>query len=297
MQYREIIFMIVSPTLASLMILLNAGIISLMTFFTEATKRRKLIYILNLAVADMTLGISIVTVKAMKVFEKSHPQNKTIKDARIIAQTKIMPLSLYISVLSIAVITIDRFVMIFYPIRYVRIRHWKKSATCIFIWLASSTTVFLLHAFVRDIKREYILKPALVLLTVFLVSVSHIQIRRRLMQNNENLNRLQGTHAQRQITTSEKKFTEFCFQSFILFVLCWLPISIYGILYVQHYFDGWLYYLDFRYTCHILAFSNSVLSPILFLVHFKRFKKKQSSNNGDSTATEMLDVNKIENNR
>ena len=267
MKYQEFLFKVASPTLASLMILLNAAIISIMTFITDATRRRKLIYILNQAVADMCLGITILAVKGMGVLERSYPDNKTIKEARFILQIKVMPLSLYISVLSVAVITLDRFFMIFYPIRYVNVRYWKKRGTCVFIWLASASTVVLLHIFFRDSKRD-ILTPALVLMTVFLVSVSYVQIRRRLKQNSASF--VQQGMQRRATSLIEKRFTEFCFQSFMLFVLCWLPISIYGILYVQNYFDGWLYYMDFRYTCHILAFSNSVLSPILFLVYFLR---------------------------
>ena len=290
MQYREILFLVISPTLASLMVLLNAGIISIVVFFTNAAKCRKLIYILNLSIADLILGVTILMVKVMNVLERSRLNNATIKKVRIFLQIKMMPLSLYISVLSVAVITFDRLVMVFFPIRYIRIRYRTKRVVCSFIWLTSAFTVISMHVLVQNSKQEYIIAPILVLLTIFLVSVSYIQIRKHLGIQNTSLNR------QRRITLSEKKFTQFCFQSFILFVVCWLPIAIYGILYVQDYLDGWIYFLDFRFTCHILAFSNSVLSPILFLVHFKRFKNKSLSDSFDangSIATELSDNNSI----
>ena len=304
MKYREVIFMVVSPTFASLMIILNSAILALVKFSKNQTKCRKLIYIMNLSVADLFLGVNIILVKAMSVVEKSHPQKNSIKNVRHFLQGKLMPLSLYISVLSVAVITFDRLLMVLQPIKYMRIRHWKKRAVCVCVWIMATSTVLGMYFLVNDNKQEYILTPCLVLLTVVFVSASYFKIQRHLSSiNSITLNRRSGGGVGNKatgITLSERRFTQFCFQSFVLFVVCWLPFSVYGILYVTNMIDTWSYYLDFRYTCHIMAFSNSVFSPILFLFHFKRLQRSKSTTNkyeesvATSTFSELPDINNVQ---
>ncbi|XP_066936797.1 galanin receptor 2a-like [Clytia hemisphaerica] len=260
MKYRDVIFMVISPTQACLMVILNIVIICIMTCFTKPSKRRKLIYFLNLALSDLFLGFIVLLVKIMVSLEKTNPDNQILKEIRMFFQMKVVSLSLYISVLSIAAITTERLILVLYPFKYNRLRYWKKCVACGLMWMTSSTAVIAMHFLVGDDNKEYILTPALALSTMLLASISFAMIRRHLSQANRLLNR--------SISKPEKEFTNFCYQSFLLFVVCWLPISVFGIIFSSNVINHWEYVIEFRFTCHVIAFTNSVLSPILFLVHF-----------------------------
>ena len=69
MEYKDLIFMVISPTSACLMIILNAITIFFMLAVIPKQKMRRHVYFLNLAVSDLVLGFIIVLVKILKLME------------------------------------------------------------------------------------------------------------------------------------------------------------------------------------------------------------------------------------
>ena len=260
--------MIVSPTMATGIIVLNIGIICYILFKIERTKRRNLVYFLNLALSDIVLAIVVLLVKVMVEIEGTSGDKSTLKEVRIFLQMKAVSLSLYISGLSIAAITIERLILVMYPFYYTRLRYATKRIICMFMWITSAAGILVPHFFVQNDLQEYILTPILALCIIALATISFYLIRKRLIARNEL----------RYVTNAERVFTKYCFQSFLLFVVCWIPISIFGILFSSGVLSNWKYLLDFRYTCHVVAFLNSLLSPLLFILRFVWRKSNRTNN-------------------
>ena len=287
MEYKDLIFMVISPTSACLMIILNAITIFFMLAVIPKQKMRRHVYFLNLAVSDLVLGFIIVLVKILNLMEAKDPTNKVLLDVRVFFQMKVVSLSLYISVMSVAAITVERLVLVSYPFHYTRLRFWKKCVACVFMWLVSAALVIPMHFYIKNDSQEYILTPTLILFTMVMTIISYIKIQKALLERRHAIPA--NKHSLR-ITECERRFTVFCVRSIVLFFACWFPICVFGIMFSSGMLDHWDYMLDFRFTVHVIAFLNSVLSPILFLIHFgKPWCRKRL----DTVNTELKDFSEI----
>jgi len=287
MDYKELLFMVISPINACLTIILNAIIIYFMLAVIPKQKMRRLVYFLNLAVSDLVLGFIILLVKVLKSMETKDPTNQVLLDVRMFFQMKVVSLSLYISVMSIAAITIERLILVSYPFHYTRLRFGKKSAICVFMWVASAALVIPMHFYIKNDSQEYILTPTLIIVTMAMATISYLKIRKAL---SERRRIIAVDKRSSKITAYERCFTEFCARSIVLFFACWLPICIFGILFSSGMLTDWEYLMEFRFTVHVVAFSNSVLSPILFLTHFGKSWCKEHT---DKMNTEMKDLSVV----
>lgn len=276
--------MVVSPIIAVSMVILNVSILSYLFMRVRQDKRRKFVYFINLSLSDSILGLIVLMVKVMVKVEKSAAGGDggsdlaLLREIRIFFQMKFVSLSLYISVLSMAAILVERLILVMYPLYYTRLAYRTKCCLCVMMWIASASAVTLMHFYVKNDRLEYILTPSLALLTMALATISFYLIRKRL--------RLQRILRVRKITRAERQFTRFCFQTFLLFVVCWFPISVFGILFSSGTLSDWRYLLEFRYTCHVMAFANSFLSPLLFMAQLRK-RQNSKENRSDTVVIEQ----------
>ena len=278
MEYRNFIFLVVSPTMAVCMVILNLGIIIHLLLRVKKEKRRKFVYFINLALSDTILGLIVLLVKMMVKLEEADKKggDTLLKEVRVFFQMKVVSLSLYISVLSIAAIIVERLILVMFPFYYTRLRYRTKCMFCVMAWITSTSSVTLMHFYVQNDRYEYILTPSLALSTIALATISFYLIRKQLFQHSMR-------HLKK-ITQAEELFTRFCFQTFLLFVVCWIPISIFGIMFSSGVLTDWEYLLEFRYTCHVIAFLNSLLSPLLFI---SQFVKRNNNKKKTTTITQQ----------
>ena len=185
MLYREFIFMVVSPIIAVSMVILNVSILTYLFVRVNQQKRRKFVYFINLSLSDLVLGLIVLMVKVMVKIEQSAAEggdsNVTLlRDIRTFFQMKFVSLSLYISVLSMAAILVERLILVMYPLYYTRLAYRTKFWFCVLMWITSTSVVTFMHFYVKNDRLEYILTPSLALSTIALATISFYLIRKRL---------------------------------------------------------------------------------------------------------------------
>lgn len=270
MDYKAYIFLVVSPVNATLMVILN--IIEIFFLLKSDTKKRRksFVYFINLAASDIFLGLLIILVKILTLFKENNGHSQ-VTTVRMFIQNKAISISLYISALTIAVSTFERMLAVKKPIYYSLIRFRTKCWISALIWFLAASVIVVLHFTVRDDELEYVVTPVIIFTTDLLAIVCFLVIRSTLQARMVNSSNNSSNVNRRQV--HEKRFMLFCIKSFILFFLCWLSLAVFGVIFSSGILHNWKYLLEFRFTAHVIAFLNSVASPILFLVHNKAWKR------------------------
>ena len=281
MDFKTFLFMVVSPTTAGLMIILNSVEIWFILRHKLLQRVKSTIYILNLAVSDIILGVFVILVKLLKTAE----QNQGIDPKyRLFFQLKMIYISLYVSVLTLAALTIERVLAVKKPIYYNMIEYRKKCVVCFAMWIITILAIVLHNATVNDHEKEYIKTPIVILSTAFLITASFIVIfktlKSRSFRNQEKNNETGSSKSKHQsFNKAEKQFLRFCVKSFVIFLVSWLPLAIYGIALAGGFITDWKYKDLFDFITHIIAFWNSNASPIMFIHHNRRLFRKVSTSN------------------
>lgn len=261
--------MIISPITAFLMILLNTVEIY---FIIKQSRARKIdlqpfIYFLNLSASDIVLGVIILMVKILNFLEK----RVNCVDIRMFLQNKALSLSLYPSILSIAALTIERMLAVSKPIFHKRITRRHKTIVCSLMWATTTTIIFTLHFTVKDDKLEYIVTPALIIATTVATVISYLMITKALNKRRQFFHK---PHRKvNRFDKTEARYLRFCFNTFLMFLACWSPLTIFGIAFSSGLLHDCQYFLELRFSAHIVAFWNSILFPIFFLRHYRVLSK------------------------
>lgn len=295
MDFKTFIFMVVSPATAGLMIIFNVIEIWFILKHKLLDRVKSTIYILNLAISDIILGVFIIMVKILKTAEQRQGIDPKY---RLFFQLKMIYISLYVSVFTLAALTLERVLAVKKPIYYNMIEYRKKCMICISMWLITIVAIVLHNATVNDHEKEYIKTPLVILVTAFLITVSYYVIfktlKRRALRNLEPNDNEAGTTStaskNKQFNKAEKQFLRFCFKSFTIFLVCWLPLAAYGIALAGGLITDWKYKDLFDFITHIIAFWNSNASPIMFIHHNRRLFRRVSSNDTTPTSTKLTSV-------
>lgn len=246
------------------MVILNCLKIHYLVSHDVRKQKKTFVYFLNLAVSDLFLGLLIISVKIMTLFEQKQI-TLTLINARVFLQMKAVSISLYISVLTFAVLTLERTLAVKKPIYYSLIQFRTKCFISGLIWILSTSIIIITHFTINDDKLEYAFTPGIIISTGVLGTCCYIITKNGLHRKRPKSNI--------SCDIEERKFLTFCIRSFVLFQICWLPLAVFGILFSSGILHNWKYMLEFRFTAHIMAFSNSVGSPILFLSHNCRWRR------------------------
>lgn len=298
MDFKTFIFMVISPVTAGLMIIFNLIEIWFILKHKLLDRVKSTIYILNLAVSDIILGIFIILVKILKSAEQKQGIDPKY---RLFFQLKMIYISLYVSVFTLAALTLERVLAVKKPIYYNMIEYRKKCMICIAMWLVTIVAIVLHNATVNDHEKEYIKTPLVILVTAFLITISYYIIfntlkQRSLRNMEQNENNETGTTSttsknKQSFNKTEKQFLRFCFKSFAIFLVCWLPLAAYGIALAGGLITNWKYKDLFDFITHIIAFWNSNASPIMFIHHNRRLFRRVGANNTASTSTAVTSSN------
>ncbi|XP_066910714.1 neuropeptide FF receptor 1-like [Clytia hemisphaerica] len=286
MDFKTFLFMVLSPLTACLMIILN--VIEIWFIFKHKIMDRvkSTVYILNLAVSDIILGVFVLMVKILKLAEQNHGVDPKY---RLFFQLKMVYISLYVSVLTLAALTVERVLAVKKPMYYNMLEWSKKCIICVAIWALTVLAIILHNIAVNDHEKEYIKTPLVIFITAFLITISYAVILRTLKRRtlrNAQQNDTAGAQDETKKKTfnkAEKRFLNFCIKSFIIFVVCWMPLAAYGVCYAGGFITYWKYKDLFDFVTHIIAFWNSNASPIMFLHHNRGVLRKVNTINSTST--------------
>lgn len=155
--YRMFLYEIVTPIMRGLIVLLNVIEI---VFIGRTEKRKKVgtIYILNLSISDVIVGLMMILLKSMDPFMKGQLKNNlAAKEVYGVIRYCFIRLSLFVSIFNLIALTIDRVWAVTKPFS-----HRQKTSSfavkiCLLVWLLSvvSVTTFfcVVRFYVKDIER------------------------------------------------------------------------------------------------------------------------------------------------
>ena len=184
-QYRQALFEIVTPVMGGLVIVLN--IIEIGCILQQGkTQRPGAIYILNLAISDVVVGLTMVILKSIDPFmETDLKYDMTAQEIYNIIQYCLLRLSMFVSVFNLLVLSVDCVWAISRPFS-----HRKKTASfavkvCILVWILSIICVTSIFCMVRfyggNFERYYnLVLPVATYLTTFAFAVCYLVIFREI---------------------------------------------------------------------------------------------------------------------
>ena len=184
-QYRQALFEIVTPVMGGLVIVLNV-IENCCILQLGRTQRPGAIYILNLAISDIVVGLTMVILESIDPFmETDLKYDMTAREIYIIIQYCLLRLSMFMSVLNLLVLLVDCVWAISRPFS-----HRKKTAlfavrVCILVWILSNicvTSIFCMVQFYGGNFEPYhnLVLPAVTYLTTLAFAVCYLAIFREI---------------------------------------------------------------------------------------------------------------------
>ena len=137
-KYHEIVSTIISPTVAGLVIILN-----LLKLYVIKTKQRQnksvsIIYLINVSISDITVGILIIIYKTMYEYVDN---NAVAKEISNIIRLCLIRISLFVSVFNLVALTLNQMWAIRKP--FIHLKYGKEFAVkiCFGVWMISITFV------------------------------------------------------------------------------------------------------------------------------------------------------------
>ena len=154
---------------------------------------------------------------------------------------------------------------------------------CVLIWALSFLVVTCLYCglyFKLDSAQldryEVIIFPIIVYPTSALFIYSYYHMRKLLIRKQEKFSQRKthklSYHVRKDYRNNTKKHSfedrvhAFSIRSTIAFIICWMPLSTYGLAKFFNASDGWKNMRDLEFSLFTLAFINSVIDPILYFL-------------------------------
>ncbi|XP_061429753.1 prolactin-releasing peptide receptor-like [Lethenteron reissneri] len=247
----------------------------------------------NLSLSDLLVCVTCVPVSVAHAFE---PRGWPFGPALCYFVTFMQPTTVYVSVLSLAAIAVDRYVVVAHPIRrrvsvracgYAVLAIWLLSAA-----LASPVAANTLYNDFRPQGHQLVVceelwyeregqRLAYSCSTVFIsymlplstISVSYCAITARLERRAMPGAILRQT--QEKWRLKKRKTFRMLVLSALTFAICWLPLQTFNLI---HDFDAQVVIIDKRYfnvvqlSCHWLAMSSTCYNPFIYASLHDKFK-------------------------
>nr|QBL02587.1 biogenic amine-like GPCR [Tripedalia cystophora] len=232
-------------------------------------------FLFNLALSDFTVGVITMPLAVKHHLDESRKQyNRPLE----IAMHMSYFLSATTSVFSLAVLSIDRFCAIRWPIRYRRMVTAKRCAlVCAAIWFTSAalTTFYLLIGYIRSLM---VFIHTAVLVTLVILLLTYIQVYRAFRAQILELKRLKRasdayTYNQLNTIRLEKKVTRAFLWILGCFIASYTPaiIMIY-ILETCTHCDCTLWHC-LRDATFLIVSANSGMNPLVCAFRLKVFRR------------------------
>ena len=248
-------------------------------------RKKSTVFILNLAISDLLLGLVILLVKILYVIkdEGGHGGGNFFSLFCVFMRRSVVQITLMASVLTNNILTTERFLAVKHPYLYNRITNTQRRNVCFVVWflviaIALGFFFFDPHELMQRYHEQFIVLSSIIVLSVPWPIISYTMIRRVFKQRfsltrgglslakaSTSTNVMPRRHA---TFADGRRFLILCLRSFIIFVVCWLPYAAFGVfIFIDRDIpllgSNWLRPL--QYTVHMVAYINSSLNPILYL--------------------------------
>ena len=303
----DIYFEVISQIIATLVMITNLTEI-LLLIRRMKTLKTSMIFILNLAISDMLVGTVVVTITIMYYVKVIRAYDLFIN--------LLLNLSMHMSSMNLIAVTADRCLAVIKPIWHRKIKRKFSVIVCIILWIVStaifSTLYFLIKFGNHNPKIRwrffYLTYPIVTLTTTSVLIYGYYTIinklklhRRRVMFQMISVRKMTviavGKAVEPTVMSakkkikSEAKMIKLTAPLILLYVICWIPISIY---YIFEAFDKYNPYAFKSLFC--IALLNSLLNPILYFHHvrkemsraFRSMKNYMRAGNGEKKDNRVL---------
>ena len=278
----QFIFNYVSPVLALIILVLNSAEIYFISQQKVRIKYSAIAYICNLAISDIFVGAAVATVKIFYYVWKSN-YSHTVWLLLLFSRYYLLRVSLFASVFNLMTMTLLRWLAIRYPMKHRSFIRKYTTKMCVLIWALSFLVVTCLYCglyFKLDSAQldryEVIIFPIIVYPTSALFIYSYYHMRKLLIRKQEKFSQRKthklSYHVRKDYRNNTKKHSfedrvhAFSIRSTIAFIICWMPLSTYGLAKFFNASDGWKNMRDLEFSLFTLAFINSVIDPILYFL-------------------------------
>ena len=309
MDLETVLFDILSPINASLIIILNIMEIILIYKMKMVQRKISTVFILNLAISDLLLGLTTVLIMVLSF--------KFRQDSVQIAsylRNSLIQITLMVSVLTNNILTTERFLAVKHPHVYKRITKVQRRNICLLVWFLAIGVILCFffsgsQDFISRYHEQFIILSSIIVLSLPWPIISYTVIRRIFKRrfSQKRGHSLPSNATPRYATfTDGQRFLVLCLRSFIIFVICWLPYAAFGFfIFIKRDISQkseWLFPL--QYLVHLAAFINSVLNPILYLYTYsfgklvrRHFRSRRESKMKSTITIQSLGPDKILKNR
>ena len=251
------------------------------------------VFILNFAISDLILGLTIILIKIIS--------DKEYSSRGDLIRNSLIQIQLMVSVLTNNILTTERFLAVKHPHVYKRITKVQRRNICLLVWFLAIGIILCFffcgsQDFISRYHEQFIILSSIIVLSLPWPIISYTMIRsdfKRRFSQKQGHSLPSNTTPRYATFTDGQRFLVLCLRSFIIFVICWLPYAAFGFfIFIKRDISQkskWLSPL--QYLVHLAAFINSVLNPILYLYTYsfgklvRRHFRSRRENKMKSTIT------------
>ncbi len=286
MEFYEFMFKYGSTTLAVIICILNLTEVVIILKKSKGRQRGRRskisipnIFLLSLAVSDIFVGISNISIKIVSFACAERWTKVTLKIFEILLFV-FLRLSLLWSVFNLMALTVDRYLAVSNPLRY-RVFMTRRRAYIVAMasWILSTACAGI-NYYVRFYTEEggktsWLMLPATIIPFCIAFVICHFCILGKIETQGRNMKQFLDASDRngqliKQIFEREKKTAKTVFTVVAAFVICWLPLAVVSLCFL----GGVLVTKLVSNLVFVLAFTNSLVDPLLYFGSKKSLGRK-----------------------
>ena len=260
---KSMLVNVINPLNASFMVLLNMSQIAFIVAAKLDEKISSMPYILCLTVADFLLGLMVFTVKAMES-AANITKSQVTSSMGIYFENSMTEFSLMTSVLTVTMLTVDRWMAATSPAKYKKFTLARRRFICIAIWMVTLGVNHISREYgTSSFKYSYTALIALFAIPFPMFAFIYIKF---VMKKSESAS--QEIMIFHNADEAESSLFNLTVKIFIAYCVCVVPYMIYAILEIYQLLDKYDLILMNNYT-NALILINASLNPAICLHHFR----------------------------
>ena len=253
-------------------------------------------FVVNTAVADILITVSSSTEAVITLAVSNWLIQGTVGHALCKLKSVVMALSALVSTQSLATMAVDRFIVVFFPLRRIITRPVAYGIIAI-IWLTSLvfTVPMIFLAIIQDIKgtsicyltfwssksvENYFVAIFVLFTCVPLViqGVLYTAVMLKLCLRETPGNELHiPNHHHYHTEKMNRRIIGMLVAIVVLFAVCWFPIWIESMICFQNFSDSFCQSTHIYFIVWFLAYSKSAINPCIYFIFNETFRHGAST--------------------